>query len=238
MFFSVKNLNHAFGDIVIFKNLNFTWPDEVKNIGILGPNGSGKTTLFKIISGEIKPNEGAIFFENENITHLEMYKKNRKGISKTFQIPRPFLGMTVFENVYFGTIEYEKNEDNRILYTTKILKQFNLFDKMHILSDCLNVLECRLLEMARAFATQPKLILLDECMVGFEEQERNYFLNILSNIQQEQNCRMMMIEHNIDVLKTFCDYMIVIHHGELVIQGRPMDCLESDIVKKIYFHRL
>ncbi|MBP9752563.1 MAG: ATP-binding cassette domain-containing protein [Proteobacteria bacterium] len=233
-FLNIQNLTFSYKGLELFKDFCFSWPKDAKRMGILGPNGSGKSTLFKIISGEISTKVGRIYFQEENISNLTFYERNRKGISKTFQHPSPFESLTVFQNVLAATLEHHpKNKREDITHT--LLKFFHLQEKATHLPESLNLLELRLLEMARAFATNPKLILLDECMVGFSNNDLTIFSNILKSIQEQTNVKIALIEHNLHFLKEFCDYLCVLHLGKCIVQGSVDECFNNTLVQDIYF---
>ncbi|CAO5681900.1 MAG: Lipopolysaccharide export system ATP-binding protein LptB [Holosporales bacterium] len=233
-FLDLKGISFRFKELSLFKDFNLVWPKNAQRVGVIGPNGSGKSTLFKIISGEIQQQAGDIFFFGENITRSSLYERNKKGIAKTFQHPSPFHSLTVFENVHAATLEHH-NQKDRTSITNELLSLFKIDHKQTYHPRELNLLELRLLEMARSFATNPKLILLDECMVGFSNEEIHIFCSILKNIQKNTNVKIAIVEHNLFCLKEFCDFLIVLNLGEVVASGSVADCFQNEIVQKIYF---
>lgn len=234
---SIQKLNHSFSNIKIFDEFNFAWPEgKISRIGLLGPNGSGKTTLFKILAGFLKANSGHILWENTPILGLRPDHINKKGICYTFQAPQVFDNLSVHENIYLALKNIIVAED-RDSITHVFLNNFGLFDKKNMLARTLSVVEKRMLEIARALATHPKLLLLDECLVGLRDVERQKIIKLLYAYQTRYNLKIMMIEHNLSVMQSFCDHLIVLHEGKIIASGKPKICLTNPSVQKVYFSK-
>lgn len=229
----VEDLTVAFGPITALDNISITWNSGTKKMGIIGPNGSGKSTLFKVISGFIKPTCGKVVFNGRSITNLPPYKINHCGIARTFQIPAPFTELTVLENLYVSALQHaNKKEAQKISH--KYLKKFSLCDKADINPSELSLVEKRLLEIARALATQPKLLLLDEVLAGLRPQEVKNVLRVIESAQIENDFHIIMVEHNIKAIKSFCEELIVLNSGRIIANGPVEKCLNSKIVQKVY----
>ncbi|MEM2319546.1 MAG: ABC transporter ATP-binding protein, partial [Candidatus Bathyarchaeia archaeon] len=191
------NITKRFGGLVALKNVNF-YVDEGEIVGLIGPNGAGKTTLFNIISGTFQPTSGIIKFEGKKVTGFGAYKICKLGIARTFQIPKPFPNMTVYENVLaaatFGCTKDKRFSDvkNEL---NKILNKFGLAEKSAMPASTLTVFQQRMLELVRALSTKPKLLLLDEVMAGLNPTETAQMLEIIRELRKE-GITIFMIEHN------------------------------------------
>jgi branched-chain amino acid transport system ATP-binding protein len=229
----VKNLTVAFGSIKALDTFSFTVTGKTQKIGIMGPNGSGKTTLFKVLSGFIKLTLGQVIFNGLDITGMEPYEINHCGIARTFQIPAPFTELTVFENVYTSALQHMDKSAAKTI-SDYYLQKFNLIEKVKFQPEKLSLVEKRLLEIARALATRPKLLLLDEVLAGLRPQEVDGVLNVLDELQHENNFYIIMVEHNIKAMKTFCDQLIVLSSGVVIANGPVDACLNNKTVQEIY----
>jgi branched-chain amino acid transport system ATP-binding protein len=229
----VQNVTVTFGSIKALDNFSVIWNGESQKIGVMGPNGSGKTTLCKVLSGFIKLTSGKVLFNGLNITDKEPYDINHCGIARTFQIPAPFTALTVFENVYTSALQHMDKNTAKTL-SDYYLRQFDLTDKAHFQPEKLSLVEKRLLEIARALATRPKLLLLDEVLAGLRPQEVESVLNVIDELQRENNFYIIMIEHNIKAMKTFCEELIVLSSGVLIANGSVDACLNNKTVQEIY----
>jgi ABC-type branched-subunit amino acid transport system ATPase component len=233
----IEKLKHSFSSTRIFDQFDFVWPKgDIHRIGLLGPNGSGKTTLFKIIAGFLKADAGNIFWEDDAIFGLRPDQINQKGICYTFQAPQVFDNLTVSENVYLALKDYIRAED-RESNVHVFLNNFDLTSKKHMLASHLSVVEKRMLEIARALATHPKLLLLDECLVGLRDVERQKIIKLLHAYQKKYGFKIMMIEHNLAVMQSFCDHLIVLNAGKIIASGTPDSCLKDPNVQKVYFSK-
>lgn len=233
----IENLSHAFHEIEIFKEFYFSWPENVETVGLLGPNGSGKTTLFKIISGLVKPTNGKILWENTDLLLLNRVDLvHEKGISWTFQQPQPFDSLTVFENIYLAAKKH-LSQENITTFMETILEDFHLLHKKNVEAVFLNIAEKRLLEIARCMATNPKLLLLDECLVGLRDIERENLIATIKEYQKKKLFKILMIEHNISIMQNFCEHLVVLNQGKIIKQGKPHDCLNDRLVQETYLSK-
>jgi len=229
----IKNLTVAFGPIKALNDFSVTWSGDTKKLGIIGPNGSGKSTLFKVLSGFIKPTSGQVVFKGHDITNLKSYEINHCGIARTFQIPSPFTELTVFENVYTSALQHTDTKTAKDT-SEEYLKRFSLAEKSDLNPSELSLVEKRLLEIARALATQPTLLLLDEVLAGLRPQEVENVLNTIDELQRENNFHIIMVEHNIKAIKSFCEELIVLSSGKMIANGPVETCLNSKVVQEIY----
>jgi branched-chain amino acid transport system ATP-binding protein len=203
-------------------------------LGIIGPNGAGKTSLFNIITGTVPQDGGSIYLQNKNIDILDVASRNRRGIARSFQIPQPFSGMTVLENVLVSatqggnlTISGAKDFSIHILVIT------GLFPKANRLAGDLTLLERKRLELAKALATKPKVLLLDEIAGGLTEHECQALIVTVKNILKEE-ISIIWIEHVVHALLLVIDRLLVLDFGIKVAEGDPSKIMKSEVVQKIY----
>ncbi|MEM1586723.1 MAG: ABC transporter ATP-binding protein [Candidatus Bathyarchaeia archaeon] len=206
-------------------------------VGLIGPNGSGKTTLFNVISGTFKPDSGTIYFEGKNITGLSPYKICKLGVARTFQIPKPFPNMTVYENLFasacFGRAEGNKGSDVK-KDLEEILERLELKKKSDILASNLTVFDQRMLELARALSIKPKLLLLDEVLAGLNPMETMRALRIINDLQSRDGITIFMIEHNMRAIMEISNRIIVLHYGNKIAEGTPEEVAREPEVIKVY----
>lgn len=211
-----------FGGLVALNGVDFH-VDEGEIVGLVGPNGAGKTTLFNVISGTFPPTNGTIRFDGKNITGLKPHSICRLGIARTFQIPKPFPTMTVYENVLaascFGCTKDKKFSDIK-QELNQILEKFGLAKKSMMPASSLTVFEQRMLEIARALSTKPKLLLLDEVMAGLNPTETLQMLDIIKGLRDE-GITIFMIEHNMRAIMEIAERVMVLHQGTKIAEGKP-----------------
>jgi branched-chain amino acid transport system ATP-binding protein len=225
-----------FGGLVALNNVEFDI-DEGEIVGLIGPNGAGKTTLFNIISGTFPPTKGTIKFEGKDIAGLGAYKICRLGIARTFQTPKPFPSMTVYENLLaaacFGCTE-DKGFSNNKEELNRILEKFGLTKKSMAPAAGLTVFEMRMLEVARALSTKPRLLLLDEVMAGLNPTETANMIKIVRELRDKEGKTIFMIEHNMRAIMEIADRIIVLHEGTKIAEGKPEEVAKSPRVIKAY----
>jgi branched-chain amino acid transport system ATP-binding protein len=229
-------ITKRFGGLVALNNVDFN-VDEGEIDGLIGPNGAGKTTLFNIISGTFPPTEGTIKFDGKDIQGLGAYEICKLGIARTFQTPKPFPNMTVLENVLaaecFGCTE-EKGFSNVNQDLNRILEKFGLTGKRMIRASGLTVFEMRMLEVARALSTKPRLLLLDEVMAGLNPTETANMIKLIRELRDKEAKTVFMIEHNMRAIMEIADRIIVLHQGMKIAEGEPKEIAKSPRVIKAY----
>jgi branched-chain amino acid transport system ATP-binding protein len=222
-----------FGSLVVIDDISMHL-DEGEALGVIGPNGAGKTTLFNLISGGIRPNAGTVHFGDRDITAMSPHRRCKMGIGRSYQIPHPFEGMTVFENLLvgacFGTDRAEKQCHGDC---AEILEQTGLIDKANRLAGSLTLLERKRLELARALASQPKVLLLDEIAGGLTEAECGDLVETIRAIRTT-GMSIIWIEHIVHALVSVVDRLIVINFGKLIENGDPRTVMQSPTVQEIY----
>lgn len=203
-------------------------------LGILGPNGAGKTTLFNLISGDLRADSGRVVFDNQDVSHAPPHRRCRLGIGRSYQIPQPFGAMTVFENLVaaasFGAQQAEHETYERAV---AILRETGLLRKANHLAGSLTLLDRKRLELARALATQPKLLLLDEIAGGLTEHEARELVDEIRRIKA-QGVTMIWIEHVVHALLAVADRLFVINFGQKLAEGEPQAVMNDPEVQRIY----
>jgi branched-chain amino acid transport system ATP-binding protein len=229
----VKGLSKHFGGFTALSEVSLALaPGE--RFGLIGPNGSGKTTLINCVSGSLLNDSGSILFNGEDISRLPAYKRTRRGIARSFQIPRPFKDMSVLENLmvplqYVGHLkEAEAREQARALAA-----QMGLGDKASVLSSRLSQVELRKLELARAMAARPKLLISDEAMAGLSGSEVDEVLAILFKLN-ETGITIIMIEHIMQAVMRFSQRVVCLDAGKIICEGTPQSIVQNPEVQKAY----
>ena len=203
-------------------------------LGILGPNGAGKTTLFNLISGDVRPDAGRVVFQDQEVTALPPHARCRSGIGRSYQIPHPFAGMTVFENLLVGaTFGGEMSESEATPVCIDVLRSTALLDKANQLAGSLTLLDRKRLELARALATQPKLLLLDEIAGGLTEHEGQALVGEIRAIKAS-GVTIIWIEHVLHALLGVADRLLVINFGAKLAEGPPDQVMSDPEVKRVY----
>ena len=229
------DVSKEFGGLKALKAVNFT-VNENEIAGLVGPNGSGKSTLLNVISGMYKPNSGLVKFLNEDISKLPPHQICARGITKTSQTVQSFIEMTALENVYVGALFGRKAEDDfDSLNKAKELLDFVGLgkDKFNVPAKNLNVIELRRVQLARALATSPKLLLLDELLTGLTPKESDEAIALIKRINK-QGVTLLIVEHVMRVIMGLCDRVAVLHHGEKICEGTPKEVCNDENVIKVY----
>jgi branched-chain amino acid transport system ATP-binding protein len=230
---SVAKLNKHFGGLAAICDLSFD-VQEGEALGLMGPNGAGKSTLLNIISGEYKPNSGTIIYKKHNITALASHKICHLGIARTYQIPQPFVNLTALQNIVVAA-EYGRGLGKAAAESEapKILDIVDLLEKKDVFARDLTAITLKRLELARALATSPTLLLLDEVAAGLTEEEIPRILEILQRVR-EMGITYILIEHVMRVMKKAVDKIIVVDKGVKIAEASPDEVMEDRKVIEAY----
>jgi branched-chain amino acid transport system ATP-binding protein len=227
------DVSKEFGGLKALKGVNFT-VNKGEITGLVGPNGSGKSTLLNVISGVYKPDSGKVEFLNEDISKLPSHQICYRGITKTSQTVQSFPDMTALQNVLLGALFGRKTETNPNDRATGLLGFVGLDkDKFNVPAKKLNVIELRRVQLARALATSPKLLLLDELLTGLTPKESDEAIALVKRINK-QGVTVLIVEHIMRVIMGLCDRVAVLHHGEKICEGKPKEVCNDENVIKVY----
>ena len=227
-----RNLSKAFGAMMAVDDLSFE-VSKGEVFGIAGPNGAGKTTLFNLITGFLQ-GTGEVLFEGENITNLKPYQICHQGIARTLQIPQIFSTLNVLDNVRFGAHFGNKHKQNEDEIIHKAISFVGLQDDVNTVAENVDLLHKKLIMIAAALATQPRLLLLDEPIGGLSATEINPLMELIRRINQELGITIIIIEHLMKVLKELSLRLMILHYGEEIRTGLPAEVMEDEKVKEIY----
>ena len=229
----VKNVSKRFGGVQAINQVSFAVTSG-EILGLIGPNGAGKTTIFNLITGAIPTDDGEISFKKENITGLKPHFTCKAGISRTFQVTRPFGKMTCLENVLVPLLENqpELNGQARRQRAEALLQMTTLGGKEEWLAESLNLIDKKRLELARALAADPQLILLDEVLGGLNTIEMEDALKLIRSIRDQFDITVVWIEHIMGAIMNVCERVIVLDQGRLICQGTPeMVCQDPKVIE-------
>lgn len=230
---TVERVTKRFGGLRALHEVSFQM-EEGKVLGIIGPNGAGKTTLFNVITGFLKPEEGRIFFYDEEITGKPPHVVAKMGIARTFQVVKPFPELTVEEAVKVGAYLRTNEEGKAMEVVDRVLKFIGLEGLRNKRGKELNLMQLKLTELARALATQPKLLLIDECAAGLTPAEIDGFIETVRKINREWGISIILIEHVMRFIMRASERIIVLHHGEKIFEGAPEEAYNDKRVIEAY----
>jgi branched-chain amino acid transport system ATP-binding protein len=230
---ALETVSKRFGAVVVADGINLALK-EGEALGIIGPNGAGKTTLFGIATGTVAPDSGHVYLAGEDITLLPVERRCRKGLARSFQIPQPFSGMTVFENVVVAAA-FGSNEREAVVYDrcAELLERCGLVDKANKRAGGLTLLDRKRLELARALATKPQVLLLDEVAGGLTEHECEVLIALIKDVRAS-GVSIIWIEHVVHALLAIIDRLLVLHGGKFIAEGDPRTVIRSPQVSEIY----
>ncbi|SEF64516.1 amino acid/amide ABC transporter ATP-binding protein 1, HAAT family (TC 3.A.1.4.-) [Thalassococcus halodurans] len=229
----LDHLSKSFGAVTVADALSYEVA-QGEALGVIGPNGAGKTSMFNLITGTFGPDNGRVFFDGKDITNMSAAKRSHAGIARSFQVPQPFSGMTVFENAMIAATQsagLHGHEAER--FCLEVLEQTELLPKANVLAGSLTLLERKRLEMTRALCAKPKLLLLDEIAGGLTEAECKFLVQTIKDIHAS-GVAIIWIEHVVHALMAVVDRLIVIDFGKKIAEGEPQKIMESPEVKEIY----
>lgn len=228
----VENLTRKFGGLTALDDLSFSLA-QGRIVALVGPNGAGKTTCFNVIAGSLKATKGTVRLAGEVLAGLPPEEVCRRGIARTFQLARPLVDMTVIENVIVGALSrtHLLSEAGDLAY--RALLRVGLAEKANYTVDRLTLPDRKMLEAARALATQPKVLLLDEVMAGLRPAEASRLVGLLKQLSMD-GMGILMVEHVMEIVMATAEEVIVLHHGAKIAQGSPQEIVRNPLVLQSY----
>jgi branched-chain amino acid transport system ATP-binding protein len=228
----LKGVNKSFGGLKAVEDFKLSI-EEGEILGLIGPNGAGKSTIFNCIAGVYPPTAGEIYFKGENITHQRPWDLCRKGLARTFQIVKPFSSRTVLYNVTVGAFATTGKRAEAERRALKVLRHLHMEDIRNVRAGNLTVAYLKRLEIARALATQPKILLLDEVMAGLRPTEVDEMVKIIKELR-ESGVTIFVIEHIMRAIMALSDRVAVLHFGKKIAEGTPKEVASDERVIKAY----
>ena len=232
MLMEVKSVTKRFGGLAALSDVSFNI-EEGAIIGIIGPNGAGKTTLFNCICGLLDITDGDVVFCGESVKGLPPYKMADKGIARAFQIVKPFGNMTTLQNVMVGAFCKTDHYAEAEKLAMEALRKVGLESRANVMAKHLNLGQRKRLEIAKALATQPRLLLLDEVMAGLTPPEVKDMVEVIRDINRS-GVTILLIEHIMKAVVSLCEKVIVLHHGEKIAEGTPEQVMNDPYVMEVY----
>ena len=230
---ALDRVSKSYGALKVIDDISFV-VESGQTLGILGPNGAGKTTLFNLISGDVRADAGRVHFEARDISGCKPHQRCRSGIGRSYQVPRPFGNMSVFENLVTAACFGGGQHEHEAWETAhQILQQTGLHPHANRPAGGLTLLNRKRLELARALATRPKLLLLDEIAGGLTEHEARELVSELERIKA-QGVTMIWIEHVVHALLSLADRLFVINFGQRIAEGEPRAVMDDPEVRRVY----
>lgn len=233
MILEIEKLSKAFGSVIVADNLDLD-VEANSALGIIGPNGAGKTSLFNLVTGALKPDNGTIRLDGKDITASPPQARARGGIARSFQIPQPFGNLTVFENLLVGATHCRNRSEAEVTDSCRdVLARTGLLPLANRRAGSLTLLQRKRLELARALATEPRVLLLDEIAGGLTESECNELVGTIRDIR-ERGITIVWIEHVVHALVAVVDRLTVLNFGRKIADGEPRAVMASRPVREIY----
>jgi branched-chain amino acid transport system ATP-binding protein len=230
---ALHSISKSYGALKVTDDISLA-VTEGETLGILGPNGAGKTTLFNLISGDVRCDHGRVDYESRDITKLKPHQRCRAGIGRSYQVPQPFGNMTVFENLVTAACFGGGQSEHEAWQTAhEVLGQTGLMPHANKPAGSMTLLNRKRLELARALATKPKLLLLDEIAGGLTEHEARELVDELARIKA-QGVTMIWIEHVVHALLSIADRLFVINFGQKLAEGEPRAVMDDPQVRRVY----
>ena len=229
----LDRVTKRFGGLTAVSGVSFTVPaGEI--LGIIGPNGAGKTTLFNVISGYYRPEDGRVIFAGHDVTGQPPHAICRLGLTRTFQLVKPFVGLSVMENVIVGALNACAGVREAKEKSAQVIEQLGLAAKRDQMASSLTLPERKRLEVARALATGPRILLLDEVMAGLRPTEMDHMVALFRDLNAKLGLTILLIEHVMRAVMALSSHIIVLHHGEVIASGTPADVTRDPAVLECY----
>ena len=229
----IRNVSKSFRGLQAVANASFDVPRGAI-VALIGPNGAGKTTCFNMIAGVFSPDSGKVLFEGKELQGLRPDQVCVAGIGRTFQIVKPFAGLSVLDNVMVGSFLKEKTSLGARHVAFEILRKLNLDSKAEFPASSLTLPDRKRLEVARALATRPKLLLLDEVMAGLRPTECDEMVAVFRDLNRSDGLTILLIEHVMRAVMALAQQVVVLHHGEVIARGAPAAVVRDPAVLECY----
>ena len=229
---SVETISKSFRGLRAVQSASFSVPEGAM-VALIGPNGAGKTTIFNMIAGVFRPDAGAIVFQGNPIHGLRPDQVCRAGIGRTFQLVKPFAGLSTLDNVIVGALHRERTVSGARALAWAILKKLDLDAKAALPASSLTLPDRKRLEVARALATRPRLLLLDEVMAGLRPTECDQMVQVFRELNRE-GLTILLIEHVMRAVMALAGQIVVLHHGEVIARGTPQEIVRNPAVLECY----
>jgi branched-chain amino acid transport system ATP-binding protein len=229
----VRGISKSFRGLKAVSQAAFDVPQGAI-VALIGPNGAGKTTCFNMIAGVFAPDAGQVLFENREIQGLRPDQVCVAGIGRTFQIVKPFAGLSVLDNVMVGALLRERHASRARDFSFSILEKLKLEAKSELPASTLTLPDRKRLEVARALATRPRLLLLDEVMAGLRPTECDTMVEVFRALNRSDGLTILLIEHVMRAVMALAQQVVVLHHGEIIASGAPADVVRNPAVLECY----
>jgi len=229
----VRNVSKQFGGLAALTDVSFVL-NKGEILGLIGPNGAGKTTMFNVINGFYPPTKGDVLLKGERVSNLKPHVLCRLGVARTFQIVKPLQRMSTLDNVIASAFIRSKTKAQAEEIAMEVLKFTNLYDDRNLISKSLPLGKRKRLEIARALATQPEIILLDESFAGLNPTEINEQIEIVNKIRTERGITILIIEHHMKVIMSISDRIVVLTYGQKIAEGTPSEIGHNPLVIEAY----
>jgi len=233
MMLSVQGISKSFRGLRAVSGASFEVP-QGGIVALIGPNGAGKTTCFNMIAGVFTPDAGEIFFQNSSIKNSRPDQVCAAGIGRTFQIVKPFAGLSVLDNVIVGALHRETRVSSAREHAQAVLKKLGLERKQGLPASSLTLPDRKRLEVARALATRPRLLLLDEVMAGLRPTECDQMVEVFRELNRSDGLTILLIEHVMRAVMALAQNIVVLHHGEVIARGAPAEVVRDPAVLECY----
>jgi len=228
----IRNVSKHFGGLAALTNVTYE-VNKGEILGLIGPNGAGKTTLFNVVNGFYPPTEGEVFFKGEKVSHLKPHQICKRGMGRTFQVVRPLQRMTTLDNVIASAFLRAKSKAEATTMAFESLQFTGLYEDRNAVSKGLPLGKRKKLEITRALATQPEMLLLDESFAGLNPSEQNDLVEIIRKVR-ERGITIMVIEHHMKVIMSISDRIVVLNYGEKIAEGNPKEIGNNPLVIEAY----
>jgi len=228
----IKDVSKHFGGLAALTDVSYS-VNKGEILGLIGPNGAGKTTMFNVVNGFYPPTKGEVLFKGQRISHLQPYQICKLGIGRTFQVVRPLRRMSVLDNVIASAFLRAKNKKEAEEMALAALRFTGLYEDRNVLSKGLPLGKRKKLEITRALATKPEMLLLDESFAGLNPSEQNELIDIIRKVKAK-GITIMIIEHHMKVIMAVSDQIVVLNYGKKIAEGTPKEISSNSLVIEAY----